>query len=159
MQQNDDPTPDGFFKLEELQTFKSLQGEQLADVNYFFWHHASTPEVQFLLFIEILFVSEHALILTSGEDTDALRIIEAMDLIQQARQLMERGNGEPAVRQLNASGSAIWMPLLGQKLQGIHLSKDPSNQLYVNDALLLQFEDHGVVVALNEKGGMGVSQS
>jgi hypothetical protein len=51
------------------------------------------------------------------------------------------------------------MPLLGQKLQGIHLSKDSSNQLYVNDALLLQFEDHGVVVALNEKGGMGVSQS
>lgn len=151
-----DPTPYGFFKLEELEVFRNLEGEQLADVNYYFWHNVATPEQRFLLYVEVLFASENALIFTSGEDSEEIKVTEATALIAHARTLMERNGGQPAVRQLPASASALWMEVSGAPLQSIQLSKDPESNLYMNDALLLDFGEKRILVALNEHGGLSV---
>ena len=79
-----------------------------------------------------------------------------MGLIQHARTLMERNGGQPAVRQLAAGASALWSAVAGQPLQGIRLSKDAESGLYLNDALLLEFEGKGIVVGINEKGGLAI---
>jgi hypothetical protein len=149
--------PSGFFQLEEVSTFQEMQGEQLAEVTYYFWSHGEKQEQRFLLYIELLFASDNALILTSGEDSDGLKVNDAMSLIQHARTLMERNQGRPAVSQLPASASALWQPLLGKTLAHIRLSKETESGLYYNDALVLDFADAtGIMISLNERGGISV---
>ncbi len=148
--------PQGFFQLEEIETFRQLEGDQLAEVNYYFWHHADKPEERFLLYLELLFQSENALILTAGEESEEIAVRDAQALINHARSLMERAEGQPAVRQLSATASALWQPALTVPLEGIRLSKDDESSLYHNDALQLDFGAHKVVVALNSRGGLSV---
>lgn len=148
--------PDGFFSLEDISTFRALDGEKLADVNYYFWAGGEKSEQRFLLFTEILFVSEQALILTPGEDSDAIRIAEAMDVINKAKELMVRNEGKPAVQQMNATNSAVWQPHTGQKLVAVRLTRNEEG-LYLNDALLLEFESGSVIIALHDKGGLAVT--
>lgn len=151
-----DPTPSGSFRLEEIEAFRSLEGEQLADVTYYFWFNTEAPNQRFIYYIEVLFNSDSALLLSSGEDSNAIQVTDAMSLIQQARVLMERNSGKPAIQQLNASSSAIWKPLMGQTLSGVRLTKNEAG-LYDNDALLLDFEQGGIVVALHDGGGLAIS--
>lgn len=148
-------TPEGCFSLEDITTFRALDGEKLADVNYYFWTSADKSQQRFLLFMEILFVSEQALIITSGEDTDAIRIVEAMDVINKGKDLMARNDRKPAMQQLSATASAIWHPYSGQPLTSIRLTKNDAG-LYLNDAILLDFGTGGVIVALHDKGGLAV---
>lgn len=149
-------TPDGCFSLEDITTFRALDGEKLADANYYFWTDAEKGDQRFLFFLEILFVSEQALILTSGEDTDAIRIVEAMDVINKAKELMARNDHKPAMQQMNATASGIWQPFAGQPLQSVRLSKNEEG-LYLNDAILLDFGTGGIIVALHDKGGLAIT--
>lgn len=151
-----DPTPEGCFSLDEISAFQSVTGEILADVNYYFWFNVNTPDQRFLYYVEILFQSDNALILSSGEDSEAIRVTDAMSLIQQARTLMERNTGTPAIRQLNASESALWKPLLGKALDGIHLTKNEAG-LYDNDAMLLVFDGVQRIIALHPGGGLAIN--
>ena len=144
-----------YFSLEDISTFRAAEGARLSDVTYFFWMTGIDSQ-RFLLYVELLFESEYALILTSGEDTEGIAIAEATDVIEKARILMQRNEGKPAVQQMNAANSGIWQPALGQPLKHILLTKNEEN-LYLNDAILLDFDHTGVIVALHDKGGLAIT--
>jgi hypothetical protein len=148
--------PQGFFQLEELEAFRQLEGEQLAEVNYYFWNHTAAANERFLLYIELLFQSDNALILTSGEDSEEIAMRDAKSLLEHGRTLMERNEGRPAMGQLTATASALWQPAQNLALEGVRLSKDAESGLYHNDALQFDFGAHKIVVALNERGGLAV---
>lgn len=150
-------TPPEAFRLEELETFKTFENQSLNEVNYYFWFSPAAPDQRLLLYLELLFASGDALILTSGEDSEAIRVTDAVSLIQHARTLSEQAN-TPVVSRVSAGASALWQPAVDQPLQAIRLSKNDDG-LYHNDALLLDFGAvGGVLVALNGRGGLTLGQ-
>jgi hypothetical protein len=151
-----EPTPPGFFTLEELQNLKSFEGLQLADVNYYLWLNQNGDEAgnpyRFLYALELVFDAGEALLLTSGEDSEAIRIIDAATLLDTAKMLHEL-NGAISIQRINAGAQPLWQPAETAVLTGIRLSPNDEG-LYHSDALVLDFGNHRVLVALSEKEGL-----
>jgi hypothetical protein len=162
MQTNDfaqDPTPPDCFRLEELQAFQSIEQQSLVDVNYYLWlNHANAAETpaRFLYVLELIFDQPEALLLSSGEDSDAIGIIAPEALIKTAGQLQTL-HGRVSVQRVNAGALPLWQPVLGRKLDGIRLSRK-ENSLYLNDVLLLDFGSRKIVVQLSMKDGLEVGE-
>ena len=121
------------------------------------------PDLQFVnvtldVGVSVEFENEDALILTSGDDTDAIRVSTAVDLIQKAQQIQTQ-TGQAAVQRMHASASALWQPVIGQVLQAVRLSKNDDN-MFLNDALLLDFGEvnNNLLVTLNPTGGLALSR-
>jgi hypothetical protein len=146
--------------MEEVQVFKSFEAQQVTEVNYYFWNNTNQPDApqRMLYFLELLFANDDALILTSGQDSEAIRVTSAVALIEEARFLQAEVGGKAVIGRVPAGASALWAGALEHKLAGIRLSKSEAG-LYYNDALLLDFGAGvaGVVVAINPAGGLAVA--
>jgi len=85
-----DQTPLDSFRKEELEIFQSFENQTLVDINYYLWLNQAEQEeeapLRFLYALELIFESSEALILSSGEDTEAIRVIDAQSLVDTARE-------------------------------------------------------------------------
>jgi hypothetical protein len=155
-QHHHEPPPD-CFKLEELEAFRSFEGQLLADVNYYLWLNHIEGEAtpyRFLYFLELVFDSNDSLLLTSGEDSVAIRTGNANELIQTAETLRQM-HGKIGIQRANAGAFPMWQTVIGKPLAGIHLSRNDDG-LYLNDALLLDFGVQQILVRLAAKEGLAV---
>lgn len=158
--QPDDYTPPDCFRLEELETFQSFEGQLLADVNYYLWLNQADDDAipyRFLYTLELVFDSNDSLLLSSGEDSEAIRVIAAETLLETARQL-QRLHGKISIQRLSAGAQPLWQPAIGKTLEGIRLSRNEAG-LYLNDALLLDFGKRRILVQLSEKEGLEIVMS
>lgn len=150
--------PPDCFRLEELETFQSLENKMLVEANYYLWlrtNPTETPEAHgFLYFLELIFESHDPLLLTYGEDSAAIHIGTAAHLLDTAQRLQSL-HGYAAIRRIRANTSSIWQPLIGQSLNAIHLARHESG-LYANSALQLDFGDRQVVVQLAATEGLEI---
>lgn len=150
--QQESPVPPDCFTQEVLELFQSLENETLAAVNYYPWLNlgaqASTQPFRFLLALELVFESGKSLLLSSGEDSEAIQVITAKKLLETAQRLQQL-HGQPTIQRLLRSEQGFWPKLMGKTLLSIQLSKH-QNGLYRNDALMLDFGNAGVVVELQE---------
>jgi hypothetical protein len=153
-----DPTPPDCFPVETLQVFQSLEGEQLSGVNYFLWLNrldADAAPYRFLYMLELEFEGGRSLMLSSGDDSEAIVLASRAALEETARQLQEL-HGVVTIQQVNVSGYALWQGVTGRHLEAVRLSKNEAG-LYHNDALLLDFGTSRILVSLAEKEGLAVS--
>lgn len=153
--QPDDYTPPDCFRLEELEIFQSFESQLLADVNYCLWlNQADNGEIpyRFLYTLELVFDSNDSLLLSSGEDSEAIRVISAETLLETARQL-QRLHGKISIQRVSAGAQPLWQSAIGKTLEGIRLSRNEAG-LYLNDALLLDFGTRRIMVRLSEKEGL-----
>lgn len=151
------PTPPGCFLLEELETFQSLEGLTLDDVAYYVWLNrveGDTANARFLYALELVFNSGGSLLLSSGEDSEAIRIISAEQLVETAGKLQQL-HGEPVIRRIIADAQPLWHDLTGKTLQGIRVSRNETG-LYLNDALLLDFGGINILVHLDKHEGLNL---
>jgi len=153
------PVPPDCFRLEELECFQSLESQTLVEVNYYLWLHSVVPTQSgdsqgFLYFLELIFEDSSPLLLTSGEDSEAIRVSSASTLLDVAQRLQAL-HGRAAIQRMQASTSPIWQPLLGKSLNTINLPRHESG-LYANNALQLDFGDRQIVVQLAEKEGLEI---
>lgn len=150
--------PPDCFRLEELETLQSLGNQMLVEINYYLWlrtNPAETPEAHgFLYFLELIFESHDPLLLTSGEDSAAIRVSTAAHLLDTAQRLQSL-HGYIAIRRIQANTSSIWRPLIGRPLNAIHLARH-ENGLYANSALQLDFGDRQIVVQLAATEGLEI---
>lgn len=154
-----DLTPPGFFKLDELDIFRSFEDQVLADVNYYLWLNRGTADsapFRFLYTLELVFEQPEALLLSSGEDSEAIRVISPETLIKTARALQTL-HGQVSVQRINAGSFPLWQPVIGGSLEAIRLTKD-ENGLYLNDALLLDFGLRKILVQLSQQEGLEVGE-
>jgi hypothetical protein len=145
------------FSLAELKAFQSLEGAVLTDVNYYLWLNQGGSEdmpYRFLYFLELLFEAHTPLLLSSGEDSAAVRISDAEALVKTAESLRKL-HGQISIQRVSASALPLWEPLIGHSLEAVRLSKNEEG-LYYNDALLLDFGQGQVLVALSGKEGLAV---
>lgn len=160
MQQHDpafDPTPSGCFRIEELQAFQAFEACTLVDVNYYLWLNnteADKAPYRFLYSLELVFERCGALLISSGEDSTAIRIISAETLIKTAREL-QKLHKSVSIQRVNCGAFPLWQPAIGQTLHAVRLSRDESG-LYLNDALVLDFDSHQIMVALAQREGLEV---
>lgn len=155
-QHHHEPPPD-CFTLEELESFRTFEGQLLADVNYYIWLNQIEDEpvpYRFLYFLELVFESGQSLLLTSGEDSVAIRIGAAAELIQTAETLRQL-HGKIGIQRANAGASPMWQAVVGKPLEAIQLSRNEDG-LYLNDALLLDFGAQQILVRLAAKEGLAV---
>lgn len=145
--------PPDCFPLETLEIFQSFEGQKLQGVNYFHWINPDS-EAGFLYYVELLFDSNEALLLSSGEDSTAIVVGQASELVATATRLQQL-HGQAVIQRTNAGHSTLWSPLLHQILQNIHLSRHESG-LYANDALLLDFGHPKILIHLGARGGLVV---
>ena len=158
--QPDDYTPPECFGLEELETFQSFESQLLADVNYYLWLNQADDGAipyRFLYTLELVFDSNDSLLLSSGEDSEAIRVITAETLLETARQL-QRLHGKISIQRISAGAQPLWQPAIGKILEGIRLSRNDAG-LYLNDALLLDFGKRRILVQLSEKEGLEIVMS
>ncbi len=152
----DDPTPPDCFRIEELEIFQSLESQTLVDVNYYLWLNQAEMEgvapMRFLYALELLFESNASLILSSGEDSAAIRLIDAASLLATAKQLQDL-HGKVLIQRISALAQPLWEGVVWKVLEGIHLSKSEVG-LYHNDALLLDFGSKHIMVNLSAQEGL-----
>lgn len=149
----DTPTPD-CFRLEELALFQSFDNQALTGVNYYLWHHVGKNETgqpfRFLYALELLFNSEKSLLLSSGDDSEAIQVITAEELLETATRLQQL-HGEATIQRMARDQQGFWPTIIGKKMLSVQLSRHASG-LYRNDVLLLDFGTASVVVQLPEIG-------
>lgn len=162
MQQDEpvsDPTPPGCFRLEELESFQSCETQVLVDVNYYLWLNrtdADLPPLRFLYCLELVFEDRGALLLSSGEDSEAIRVLSPEALIKTARQLQTL-HGQVSIQRISAGAFPLWEPVMGRYLEAIRLTKNEAG-LYLNDALLLDFGVRQILIQLSQKEGLEVGE-
>lgn len=152
-------TPSDCFLLEELQAFQAFEAQVLVDVNYYFWLNNTDPDAlpyRFLYCLELVFEGRGALLLSSGEDTTALRLISAESLIKTAKEL-QKLHGAVSIQRVSAVAFPLWQPAAGHALQAIRLSRNEEG-LYLNDALVLDFGEQRILVHLSKQDGLELAQ-
>lgn len=152
-------TPPDCFRMEELEQFQSFENQALVDVNYYLWLNQAEGEedtpLRFLYALELLFESNEALMLSSGEDTTAIRLINAASLVDTAKQLQAL-HGKVLIQRISAGAQPLWQGAIGKVLEGINLSKNEEG-LYHNDALLFDFGNKRILLRLSEREGLELS--
>ena len=148
-----DPTPAGFFRQWEVETPEKFEHQTLELVNYYVWRKDN--QVAFLFALELLFAHGETLLLSSGEDSEAISVIKPEALVKMAQKLQNL-HGEALIQRISASIQPIWRDVVGTTMLGVRLSPEASNGLYQNDALLFDFGEHQVLLALSEKEGLEV---
>ncbi|MBK6933471.1 MAG: hypothetical protein IPH12_22435 [Saprospirales bacterium] len=134
--------------------FQAYEAQVLLDVNYYLWLNNTDTDAgpyRFLYAIELIFEQGGALLLSSGEDTAAIRVIPAETLIQTARDLQAL-HGQVCIQQVHAGPFPLWLAL-GHPLKGIRLSNNGAG-LYLNDALALDFGQWQIMVQLSKTEGL-----
>lgn len=156
----DDPTPPDCFRMEELEQFQSFESQILVDINYYLWLNQAESEdavpLRFLYAIELLFDSNESLMLSSGEDTEAIRLINAESLVTTAKQLQEL-HGKVLIQRVSAVAQPIWQGAAGKMLEAIHLSRNEAG-LYHNDAVLLDFGSKRILLSLSQTEGLELAE-
>ena len=120
-------TPPDCFRLEELDAFQTVENQVLVDVNYYLWlNQAEADEApyRFLYYLELVFDEQPPLLLTSGDDSEAIRVSDAGALLKTADAL-RRLHGKVIIQRVNAGNLPLWQPLIGQTLNAVRLS--PTN--------------------------------
>lgn len=145
--------PSDCFRQEEVEKFHAFSGKVLTAVNYFIWFNPDNQSQRFLYCIELLFNIEESLLLIVDDCEDTLRLIDIADFVSQAELLRHQNGGAAVVQQADPSGIAPWNSVVGSLLLGIRLTPT-ENGLYSNDALLLDFVSGGIIIAVNDKGGL-----
>lgn len=149
------PTPPNCFRLEELEKFQSLEGRLLAGVTYYLWLRRANDtdaDKRFLYTLELVFDSGESLLLSSGEDTEAIRVITAEQLVDMAGRL-HKLHGESVIRRMPADTQPLWHDAIGKALQGIRVSPTLTG-LYLNDALVFDFGEFNILVHLSRQEGL-----
>jgi hypothetical protein len=149
-----DPTPPNCFKQAEVEAFQSFEGQRLETVNYYLWRASS--KTSFLYSVELYFDNGETLLLSSGEDSEAIRIITPESLVKTAQNLQVL-HSETVIQRIVANVQPLWRDVVGAVLQEIRLSRHESG-LYQNDALLLIFGEKQILLELAEKEGMVVGE-
>ena len=150
-----DATPSEYFRLEEIQALLSFEKQQLSEVVYYVWHDQAEAGAQphrFLYAIELVFDSGPSLLLSSGDDSEAIRVIQAEDLVDTAKKLQQI-HGKAVIQRIPAGRQPQWRSVTGKSLENIRLARNEAG-LYLNDAVLLDFGEHRVLVKLNEREGL-----
>ncbi|MBK9339115.1 MAG: hypothetical protein IPM98_22280 [Lewinellaceae bacterium] len=159
MQKTSYAIPPDCFSLEELQAFQGFEAEVLTDVQYYFWLNTADADSmprRFLYALELIFDQHGALLLSSGEDSTAIRIISAETLIKTARDLQTL-HGRVSVQRIHAAADSLWQPALNQALHAVRLSRN-TDGLYLNDALVLDFGAQQILVHLSQREGLELKQ-
>lgn len=149
------PMPPDCFSLEEIQLLQSFEQQSLDNVQYYIWHNqaeAGTMPHRFLYALELIFDSGEPLLLSSGDDSEAIRMLTAENLVETAGRL-QRLHGKPVIQRFSAGVQPMWRDVTGKTLQHIRLSRNEAG-LYLNDAVLLDFGDHRMLVRLSEREGL-----
>ncbi len=153
----EDRTPPDCFRLEELEQMQTFENQTLEQVNYYFWINQSevdAPTYRFLYFLELVFADLRSLLLTSGEDSEAIRVSSAEALVKTADALRALHN-KIVIQRVAAENFPLWEGIQGKVLTAIQLSKNEQG-LYMNDALLLIFDAQKILVRLSRQEGLEV---
>lgn len=149
------PIPPHRFLLEEIQALQAFEKQVLERVNYYIWHNqteAGTIPHRFLYAVELLFDGGEPLLLSSGDDSEAIRLLTAEALTETARRLQQM-HGKPVMQRAVAGIQPLWREVVGKMLEHIRLTRDEEG-LYLNDSILLDFGEHRVLVYLSEREGL-----
>ena len=150
-------TPPDCFRLEELEQLQSFENQVLEQVNYYFWinqSEADAPPYRFLFYLELVFADLRSLLLTSGEESEAIRVSKAEELVKTAEALRALHN-KIVIQRVVAENFPLWENVQGKVLTATQLSKNEQG-LCLNDALLLDFGAQKIMVRLSRKEGLEV---
>lgn len=152
MQTTPTAIPPDCFKQEEVEWLHSFEDQVLDRVQYYVWGASAG----FLFTLELIFESGEALLLSSGDDSEAICTINAEKLIKTAQKLQEL-HGEPVIQRIQANAQPLWQGALGKALQSVRLAKH-DNGLYRNDALVFDFSTRQILVQLSQKEGLELGE-
>lgn len=152
--QSEKQVPADCFPLEALEVFQSAEGNVLSWINYYFWLNATDAAQRFLFYVELGFADHSELLLTSGEDSAAIRVGSAADLVDTARHLQQLHH-KVSIQRVRAGALPVWVAVLGKPLEAVRLTRNEMG-LYLNDALLLEFEGANVLIELAATEGLVV---
>lgn len=149
---HDEVTPSECFKMEEVKLLQSIENQNLIGVQYFVWLSRSTSDapasIRFLWTLELSWADGGTLLLSAGEDSDALQVISPAALVDTVNKINTL-HGQSVIQRMVRTEFQPWTAFVGQRLSAIRLTPHESGA-YLNDALLLDFGSNGgIVVSLS----------
>jgi hypothetical protein len=147
------PTPPDCFQQTEAETLLRAEGRQANALRYYLWHR-SAAEIGFLYALEIGFVEGESLWVAYDEEAHGLRIVDASRLAHVAQSLQAL-HGEAIIKRLDAHLQPLWAGTVGATLLHVLLSPREDG-LYANDALMLDFGQKRVLLAVGQAGEPGI---
>lgn len=147
---SEDKIPFNCFRQEEVEAFLGYEDLRLEAIYYYIWPDGEGGG--FLFTLELMFDSGERLMLSGGEDSEAIRIIDSETLMETARKLQEL-HGQPVLQRMVANAQPLWQQAAGEILLAIRLTKHESG-LYSNEALLFDFRHKDIYVQFGEREGL-----
>ncbi|MFZ4635637.1 MAG: hypothetical protein ACOYNO_15635 [Saprospiraceae bacterium] len=142
--------PPDCFPQAALEAFLAVEQLVLESVYYY---TVSAPGLSYLHALELRFAGSQTLLLASAEEEPAIQLIAEGHLLEAAYRLRAQGQ---VMERRSAHTSPLWVPVLGQPLSGVLLSKN-ADGLSLNDALVLDFGAARLLVHIGKTEGLSIS--
>jgi hypothetical protein len=128
------------FTFEELKKLSALEGKKIADVIYHKWINKADPSqaYEFIDKLQIGFSDGSNIVLTAGEESDGLRILEEYNVTKDILMLEEQFEGKITIRSFRANKSEHFKDVMELPISSVQLSKDGDQ--YLADAIVFEFD-------------------
>ncbi|GAB4416807.1 MAG: hypothetical protein OHK0039_26480 [Bacteroidia bacterium] len=142
-----------YFRPDELEALRYLQGRVLDKVLYTVWRNVAdqTQPYALLEWVELYFGDGEVLALTSSEEEPRGLEIRPLNFGLEQTRVIQQFRGQVELERVDMSESPIWAGQIGSAVTAIGLVSF-GEELYQNNLLHIEFESRRIEVSLNEDG-------
>jgi hypothetical protein len=143
-----------YFTFQELTRLNGLEGKHISEVNYYVWVNRIDQAAPYVFIdkLEIIFSDANKIILTAGEESNALYVLHDFDAAEEILMLEHRFSGQITLKKFGASKDKFWKDVLNLRIQTVQLSKDGDQ--YLSDAVVLDFGEEKRLIGLSPEEGI-----
>jgi hypothetical protein len=145
-----------YFTLIDLVALNSMEGKQIEKITYHVWENRVNPDPNELFesldWLELEFTDNSIICFTAAEESDGIKLIEFNLDEERARITALFGNKIQLVSH-DMTFSETWIQATMLPITAVELMADKTQQ-YLNNAMMLRFSDHQMLIGLNPHEGL-----
>ena len=127
------------FNDHQLKILTSTEGKILKKVLIYFWVNRLNPDAQIDLIdnVELVFTDESSIVVTCNEESTGINVLDDFNFEEEKVNLKTEFGDKIKIIPIDASGTKMWIDVIGQTIQAFELSKE--DEQFLNDALIISF--------------------
>lgn len=144
----------GFLSKNSQEKLKSIEGEKIRKVSYYYWENDNSEEgFRSLDWIEIKLHNDDSFVLNFGEESDGIELVE-FSFEDEKEKIKTQFQGQIKLGYDNATLDEHWFPILDTAIAEVKFETKRGNVL--NDRIILKFTDKHMVEIYTLDEGMKV---
>ena len=114
------------FNDHQLKILTSTEGKILKKVLIYFWVNRLNPDAQIDLIdnVELVFTDESSIVVTCNEESTGINVLDDFNFEEEKVNLKTEFGDKIKIIPIDASGTKMWIDVIGQTIQAFELSKE-----------------------------------